>query len=312
MHDLPYMHKHKNTVMKSTLVILSIAVLKASHTVTAAAAGPFDKPLQNIGRSVPKQVKDTLSNVQSKLFPQKSTQKEKQDALIEDMKNVAIRAVVAPKSKVLPPQVVELAAKRSGMIGRPLNGASVSECAKFIKQWYHRQGYVLSSVVEATLNPDGVTELQVEEPIMSVEPVDIQFAKEMVVVEDAQGIPETMSFKQYRKLEASKSRVRSPVKRSDLNTTFVQTAGRTRSGPIAKTLELEPGVPFRWDKSRWQRILRAGMFDKVLRVSPERQQDGTVQLQVIASEKPPRNLEYGVSKSFYTGKLGLNFIFLLH
>lgn len=285
--------------MKSYILFFYIAIVQCSYVITSAA-GPFD---QNVIKSVPKQIQDTWSNFQSKLIPQRvSKQQEEENEVLENMKNVPIRAVVAPKSRVLPPQVVELAAKRSNMIGRPMNGASVAECAKFIKQWYHRQGYVLSSVVGATLNPNGVTELQVEEPVMSDQPVDIQFAKEMVVVEDNYGVPETMSFKQFRKLEARQSRVRSPAKRSDLNTTFVQTEGRTKSDPIAKTLHLESGVPFRWDQSRWQRILRAGMFEKVLKISPERQQDGTVQLQVIASEKPPRNLEYGVAKSFYTGE----------
>lgn len=262
--------------------------------IVAAAAGPMDA----IGNLVPKSIMDRIPFFGSGDGKKKMTEEQE---MVENMKQLPIRAVVVPKTEVLPPQVVELASKRSGMIGKPLNGARVSECAKFIKQWYHRQGYILSSVMGANLNADGVTELQVEEPKMSEQPINIQFAKEQVIVEDEDGNKSLMSFKEFRKKEAAESRVKSPVKRADLNTTFIETTGRTRTGPIAKTMNFEPGSIFRWDKSRWERILKAGMFERVLQVSPERQDDGTVQLQVIATEKPPRNLEYGVSKSFYTG-----------
>eukprot|EP00814_Leptocylindrus_danicus_P016343 CAMPEP_0116020056 /NCGR_PEP_ID=MMETSP0321-20121206/9582_1 /TAXON_ID=163516 /ORGANISM="Leptocylindrus danicus var. danicus, Strain B650" /LENGTH=620 /DNA_ID=CAMNT_0003490699 /DNA_START=213 /DNA_END=2075 /DNA_ORIENTATION=+ len=252
--------------------------------------------------NIPDQVGKMLSNLPSLPFMEdKQKEGSESDEVLADLSKLPIAAVTASQSKVLPKEVVELAAKRSGMVGKPLSSARVAECAKFLKQWYQRQGFVLSSVIGATITPDGVTDLKVEEPTLADDPVAILFAKEMVVVEEKDGTEGTMTFKEFRKKELKRNKTRPPTKRSDLNTTFVQTEGRTKSEPIARTLNLHPGEPFRWNKSRWDRILRSGLFSRVLRTTPERLKDGTVQLQVIASEPPPRNLEYGVTKSFYTG-----------
>lgn len=248
--------------------------------------------------NIPDQVGRVFSNLPSLPFME---DKQKEGIEEADLSKLPVAAVTASLSQVLPKEVIDIAAKRSGMIGKPLSSARVAECSKFLKQWYQRQGFVLSSVIGATITPDGVTDLKVEEPVLAADPVAIAFAKEVVVVEKKDGSKETMTFKEFRKNELKRNRTKPPAKRSDLNTTFVQTEGRTKGEPIARTLNLHPGEPFRWNKSRWERILRARLFSRVLRTNPERLKDGTVQLQIIASEPPPRNLEYGVTKSFYTG-----------
>lgn len=61
------------------------------------------------------------------------------------------------------------------------------------------------------------------------------------------------------------------------------------------------GENFCWNQQRWDHIRSSGIFSRVLRASPERMRDGSVQLHIVAQEAPPRNLEYGVSRSLYTG-----------
>merc|ERR1711957_714180 len=48
-------------------------------------------------------------------------------------------------------------------------------------------------------------------------------------------------------------------------------------------------------------IVQSGIFSKILDCRPAPMHDGTVQMQITAQEPPPRNLEYGISKSLYTG-----------
>jgi outer membrane protein assembly factor BamA len=179
---------------------------------------------------------------------------------------------------------------------------TVQEVARNIKQWYTRKGYVLHSVTGATLRPDtGVAELQVQEPKVSKEPVGITFCKEMVVEEDGN----LVTLRQYREKHAMRKTFgheKMLLDRSNLNMTYVETTGRTDPGRIARALKMTPGRPFRWDASRWHSIAGSGVFSRILRASPERDaRDGTVQLRILATEAAPRNLEYGISKSLYTG-----------
>ena len=86
-----------------------------------------------------------------------------------------------------------------------------------------------------------------------------------------------------------------------LNTTLIESKGRTNPRTLSKRMGLKPGSHFQWNGDRWQSISRSGIFSKVWNASPVQMEDGTVQLQVLAQESPPRNLEYGLSKSLYTG-----------
>eukprot|EP00815_Leptocylindrus_aporus_P009194 CAMPEP_0116057496 /NCGR_PEP_ID=MMETSP0322-20121206/4641_1 /TAXON_ID=163516 /ORGANISM="Leptocylindrus danicus var. apora, Strain B651" /LENGTH=630 /DNA_ID=CAMNT_0003541509 /DNA_START=35 /DNA_END=1927 /DNA_ORIENTATION=+ len=292
-------HHHQHGTLLTVLIICCTLWNVLASIETKPQPTNVAQPLRNAQQKI----RSAIQSFQKKRDKKQGTTQDSDD-YVNALTSMPIKEVTAPESMVLPRKVIELAAKRSGMIGRPLNAASVSECAKFIKQWYHRQGYVLSSVTGATLNPDGVTELKVEEPVMANQPVAIGFAKEVVIVDDDDEGQKTVTYKQFRKMEAAEigsSRVRKPVPRSDLNTTYVQTEGRTKAKPIARTLDLYPGEPFRWQQARWKRILGAGLFSNILKCTPARTNDGKVQLQVIAAERPPRNLEYGVTKSFYTG-----------
>mmetsp|Transcript_1885 Transcript_1885/g.2710 ORF Transcript_1885/g.2710 Transcript_1885/m.2710 type:complete len:835 (+) Transcript_1885:244-2748(+) len=220
---------------------------------------------------------------------------------IEELSSIPVTSITAPNSTVLPPQVLQIAAKRSGLLGGPLNQRAVMECARAIKQWYMRKGYVLHAVTGATLQAEtGTAVLAVQEPILSKhEPVDITFAKEMVFDEELDN--KIVSYRQYRDRRLRRKE-RNIAKPNELNTTFVPTTGRTRANAIAKALQLEGGKPFRWNEDKWKLVLTSGIFRRVLRASPQPLNDGTVQLQIICQEPSQRNLEYGVSKSLYTGE----------
>jgi hypothetical protein len=89
--------------------------------------------------------------------------------------------------------------------------------------------------------------------------------------------------------------------KSALNTTLVEAKGRTNPRTLSKRLGLEHGGHFKWDGQLWQNIAQSGIFARVWRASPVQMSDGSVQVQVVAQESPPRNLEYGIQKSLYTG-----------
>lgn len=228
-----------------------------------------------------------------------SKEKKEERALMEILKTTPVRSVIAPNSTVLPPDILSTAAKRSGMIGNPLQVETVQEVARSLKQWYTRKGYVLHAVTGATLKPDTATaELQVEEPKISNQPVGITFCKEMVVEDDGS----LVTYRQYREKHAARKTFgHESIDRSNLNMTFVQTNGRTDPDRIARALKMKPGRPFKWDGNRWHAVAESGIFSRVIKASPERMRDGNVQLHILATEAPSRNLEYGISKSLYTG-----------
>lgn len=238
----------------------------------------------------------TLSTIRNLPIP-KGTQKENQ--LLEQLRTLPVQVVTVPNSTVLPPEVVRVAIKRSGIIGSPLRADRVQEFAKTIKRWYVRNGFVLHSVTGANLNPETATaEIAVDEPVVSTIPVEITICKEMVVDDGGQ----LMTFRQYRDQQTAKKTFRHDrLDRKDLNTTYVETTRRTKPSKVARALGLLPGCPFQWSAWRWDKIASSGVFGKILRVSPHRMVDGTVQLQVYATEPPPRHLEYGLGKSLYTG-----------
>mmetsp|Transcript_1332 Transcript_1332/g.2149 ORF Transcript_1332/g.2149 Transcript_1332/m.2149 type:complete len:680 (+) Transcript_1332:428-2467(+) len=90
---------------------------------------------------------------------------------------------------------------------------------------------------------------------------------------------------------------------------------------MAQALRLHPNQPFCWNAKRWDAILSSGLFRNVFRVTPERtssssssssqeesndndsndSSSSTVCLHIIAEKSPSHTLEYGISKSIYTG-----------
>jgi hypothetical protein len=254
-----------------------------------------------------------------------SPQSKKQEELLHQLKTMPVQRVKVPNTTVLPQEVVQVAAKRCQMLGNALRMDRVQEFAATLSRWYSRQGYVLHAVTGATLVPETATaEIAVVEPKVNANPVDIMFVKEMVVVNNEEenengggegsSQPQLMTLRQYRDMyrknprrgrRALLSRGLSggpddEIRKQDLNTTFVTTAGRVKSHVIAAAMGLRPGSHFRWDSGQWQRIVQSPLFAKVLQAKPAQLQDGTVQLQMIVQEAPLRHLEYGVGKSLYT------------
>ena len=243
--------------------------------------------------------KSTIGTAQSKVKNAfKSKEQKRQEELMNGLKSTRIRAVTVPNSTVLPPDVIRVAVKRSGLIGSTLRTDRVQEIALNLKRWYMRKGYILHSVTGAILKPETATaEITVQEPKVAEEPVKITVCKEMVVDEG-----KLLSFRQYREKHAARRTFGyDRIEKKSLNTTFVPTEGRTKPSRIAKALRLMPGKPFQWDAERWGKIVNSGIFSTILRASPERTPDGTVVLEVYATEPPPRHLEYGIAKSLYTG-----------
>jgi outer membrane protein assembly factor BamA len=271
-------------------------VVKGSKN-TLQTAGAY---WSNAFKSATEGVSSTIDGITQQVTSVFQSKEKKQElALLEKLKTTPVRSVSAPNSTVLPPEILSVTAKRSGMIGSPLRVETVQEVARSLKQWYTRKGYVLHSVTGATLKPDtGMAELQVQEPKVSKEPVGITFCKEMVVEEDGS----LVTFRQYREKHAMRKTFgHETLDKNNLNITYVETTGRTDPSRIAQALKMTPGRPFRWDGSRWHSIAGSGVFSRILKASPERARDGTVQLRILATEAAPRNLEYGISKSLYTG-----------
>ncbi|GAX25120.1 hypothetical protein FisN_10Lh317 [Fistulifera solaris] len=233
----------------------------------------------------------------------RSPQQKAQDEMMQTILTTPVKQVViTPDTTVLPSTVVHIAARRSGLLGQPLGIDRVQEFARFIQRWYARQGYVLHSVTGATLLPEtGTAEIRVQEPTAADEPVRIIFCKEMVI--DPQ-TGDLVTFRQYADKHTQRRTFgfNAEVARKDLNWTYVPTPmGRTRPRRIAAALGLAPGEHFRWNESRWKKIVGSGIFKRVLQAAPKTDDNGTVQLQMLVHEAPPRHLEYGLSKSLYTG-----------
>mmetsp|Transcript_5607 Transcript_5607/g.11687 ORF Transcript_5607/g.11687 Transcript_5607/m.11687 type:complete len:157 (+) Transcript_5607:921-1391(+) len=122
----------------------------------------------------------------------------------------------------------------------------------------------------------------------------------------------TMSYRAYRKKMSrrSKSLCNKPLAKEQMNSTLVKSIGRTNPYALAEALDLYPGRPFRWEQWRWDKVARSGLFAEVeKRVTKIEEanvsnvgQPGKVRLDILAREAPCRTLDYGVTKSLYTGK----------
>jgi len=247
---------------------------------------------------------DVFESLKTKVGEMNPFKSKIQDEDEIDPRTVQVQAVIAPNSDILPDNVVRSAAQRSGMLGSVMRTDRVKECARHLKKWYVQRGYILHSVTGATLHSDTATAtLTVQEPILSSKPLDIRFAKEVLI--DPESGKTTTRRKYREKLERRKGRTLRQQEwvaiTSNLNTTLVEAKGRTNPHTLSNRMGLQPGRHFQWDGSRWQRIAQSGIFEKIWRANPVQMDDGTVQMQVLCQESPPRNLEYGVSKSLYTG-----------
>jgi len=273
-------------------------VVSGSKHTLSKTASYWSNLFQSAGERASKPIHSVSDKVKI-MLKRKSKEEEEQEAMLEDLRTTPVAAVSVPNTTVLPPEVINIAAKRSGLVGRPLRYEAVQEMARALKQWYSRKGYVLHSVTGATLRAEDATAvIQVQEPKISKAPVGITICKEMVIDEETGNL---LTFRQYKERMAKRKVLGyRNIKKSDLNTTYVQTEGRTNPERIANALDLKPGKPFQWEEKKWQTVLSSGIFGRLMKASPQRMKDGTVQFHVIATERAPRNLEYGVSKSLYT------------
>jgi outer membrane protein assembly factor BamA len=265
------------------------------HKVTSTVT----KPLQAISTTTTRMTSSATPTGFIRIFKSKETKR--QEALLQTLQTMPIKQVTVPNSTVLPAEVIHLAAKRAGVLGNPLRTDRVQDFAATVKRWYTRQGYILHSVTGATLLADTATaEIQVQEPILAEQPVGITFCKELVVDGETGNL---LTFRQYQDLHKTRRTLGyDKITKKDVNTTLVETQGRTKSQRIASALGLHPGQPFQWNAAKWRRIASSGVFTRILRAAPVLQDnDGTVQLQMVVQEAPSRHLEYGLSKSLYTG-----------
>lgn len=255
-------------------------------------------------KTFPTKLQTTLQRLNP--FHSKSKQQQQQkDEDANELLKIPIQKVEAPTSTILPDTILRSAAQRSGLIGSTLKPQRVNELAKQIKKWYLQRGYVLHAVTGATLHPENATaSLTVQEPKMAKQPMDIQFAK-VVPIDPMTGEVSSMRTIK-RKFETKRGGRKLNVEewtkvKESLNSTLIEAKGRTNPNTISKRLGLIPGKHFKWDSAKWSTIANSGIFTRIFRASPVRLQDGSVQLQVVAQESPPRNLEYGIQKSLYTG-----------
>ena len=249
--------------------------------------------------------KFTQQTKQKQSKRQPKNQENNQEEL-EQLQQTQITQITAPKSSIFSIPLLQHAGQQARLIGNTLTTPGVQHLAKILTQHYHRMGYPLCSVTGATLSLDGKCQVQTQEPRNFDEPVNIAFAKEMVIDDSGN----TITFRQYKEQWEAKQpknrrhllqRSSSNIQKNDLNTTYVQTIGKTRNDKIAKAIGLKKGEVFRWDAQKWKTVVQSGIWDKVLSVEPIRLKDGSVQLRVICQECPRRHVEYGVTKSLYTG-----------
>ena len=253
-------------------------------------------------RNTQSKIKLTIQNLNP--LKKKSTNEDEDDDNEPDVSTIPVQNIKAPGSTILPDAIIRSAGQRSGLIGSVMRSDKVQECAKIVKSWYIKRGYVLHTITGATLHAEnGTATLNVQEPKSADLPLDIRFAK-LVPIDPDTG--EITTMRKYKtKLEKRKGRLFKGDEwtkiKSQLNTTLIEAKGRTNPRTISKRLGLKSGHHFKWDGHLWQRIAQSGIFTKVWKAQPVRMSDGSVQVQVLAQESPSKNLEYGIQKSLYTG-----------
>lgn len=284
-------------------------VVKGTRATLMSTASYWSQTLESVRKVITAPILRLRKSTQSLFL---SSQQKREAELLRQLETLPVRRVlISDNSTVVPEDVVQIAATRSGLLGQPLRLDRVQQFAQSLKSWYQRNGFVLHAITGATLNADTATaEIAVYEPRCThPNPVDIKFCKEMVIDEETGTV---MTLRQYRNhhlqrrtfgfrgASTSKSNDEA-ISKDKLNTTMVPAVGRTNPSRIASALGLHARQPFRWDSDRWNQVLASGVFSRVFHATHQEQPDGSVQLQILATEAPARHLEYGVGKSLYSG-----------
>jgi outer membrane protein assembly factor BamA len=208
------------------------------------------------------------------------------------------------------------------LLGGALTPDTLDSTARSINNWYASQGYVMNSVTGATLVPNkgdntqGRVELKVRETKLSnskSKAVVIRFVEkcndESAAGEDVINIP----IQTYSQHSNSEDKIQEYQK-------YRITSGRTRPLKLARMVGLAPGSDFRINPERWSRIVafprelfgggqtnngstgsESAIFSTIHAVRPIPEEDGTVSIEIIATENRPFvSLEYGVTKSLYS------------
>ena len=237
----------------------------------------------------------------------KSKETIEEEEMMQQIRTLKVQSVVVPNTKVLPKDVIDIAAKRTSLLGNPLKTEYVQDFAQSMKRWYVRQGYILHSVTGATLQPETATvEIAVQEPIHHTVPINITYYKEMIIDPDTGDVT---TYRQYKDKHVRRKSfgLQEKIDKSKLNVTYVPalTAGHVRPSKIAKALHMTPGQPFQWDPMKWEIVQKSGLFSKVLQITPRAvvgvapTNENAVQIQIVATEAPTKHLEYGVGKNLY-------------
>ena len=246
-----------------------------------------------------------LQNKLSNMMKSKETIEEEE--MIQQIRAMKVQRVIVPNTTVLPKDVIDIAAKRTSLLGNPLKTEYVQDFAQSMKRWYVRHGYILHSVTGATLQPTSATvEIAVQEPIHHTVPINITYLREMIIDPDTGDIT---TYRQYKDKHVRRQTfgLQEKIDKRHLNVTYEPTlkAGHVQPSKIAKALHMTPGQPFQWDPMKWEIVQKSGLFSKVLQITPRavvgvgNTNENAVQLQIVATEAPTKHLEYGVGKNLY-------------
>lgn len=223
-------------------------------------------------------------------------EKQETKAILKRLQKISVQHVSVPNSTILPQSVINEAVVQSNMLGQPLDHSRLENFSVHLMQWYRSNGYNLHEISGAILDPATATaQVSVVEPKVADVPVDIVFVKELVHDTDSDAL---LSVKDYQ----------NPVKsdrpmRTSMNISLAPTkAGRINPRSIAAAIGLKPLEHFRWDPTRWKQIAGSPIFSSIFGASAVKLPNERVQLRMIVKERPLRNMEYGVSRSTYTGK----------
>ncbi|KAL3797114.1 hypothetical protein HJC23_000452 [Cyclotella cryptica] len=236
-----------------------------------------------------------------------------------------VTSVTAPKSEILPPELITQSAEQAKLIGGTLTPSTLDATANSINNWYISQGYVMNSVTGATLVPSndceghGRVELKVREAKMSKSRSDsviIRFVEECSHSSEAKESDNLLNIPIPNYSEGSGSQSAGETQKYQR---YRVTSGRTRPTKVAKLVGISPGSHFRIIPSKWSRIVaspggifagqktdgiggtKSAIFSTIHAVRPIPAGDDTVLMEIIATEnKPYVALEYGVTKSLYS------------
>ncbi|KAG5181683.1 hypothetical protein JKP88DRAFT_263504 [Tribonema minus] len=195
----------------------------------------------------------------------------------ETVPTVVVQDVVVNGTQVLPKEVLNTASVESGLLGAPFDQKRLAACIRIINGWYNSQGYVLSTVAEASVFPNGAVVLQVQEPIVSQkEPISLVFIQKVNATD-----PESA----YEQVPNNK--------------------GKTRACTVSRALGLRKGKPLQIDLKRFNSLRASPLFDVVAlsgakKAPGEDEQSATVVLMV--SERRSVVFEPGITKTLFNAQ----------